>query len=387
MLFVAALIACASPPWPVAERGRSEARTLAVNADGSAEFVDLGSAIAAASDGDTIEAAPGNYYGSLDFDGKSVAVVGTGGAAATWLFASPGHAAVQVREGEGMGTRLEGFTVTGGGSDDSAAVDVSFAHLTLRNVRLTGNRGSAVLYARSGHVLLDRVVVEADNAARDGAVVEAKRGLVAVVDSALSCGRAAHGYYSDHGAAFLDGATFDCPGAVAATIFHGNGRVQRSVFDGGFHVENENNRDEATVVEGSLFLGGVAASTGKLELVNVVVAGHGLRASNSAVAVRNSILTRADCAIEGADGTEVEVRYSAFWANGNNACGVEDPLAETGNVEAPPQFVDAGAGDYHLFPGSAAVDAGDDDDEFLDTDGTRADMGAYGGPFTLDGGW
>lgn len=387
MILALAVLACLDPRATVAPGASRAARTLTVSSAGDAEFGDIAAALAGAVDGDRVEVAPGNYYGSVDFDGKSVAVVSTGGPDATWIYASPGQAAVRVREGEGAGTVLEGFTVTGGGNADDAAVEVSFALVTLRNVRLTGNRGRGVVHARSAQVTLDRVVVEADNAATSGVLVEARRGIVALLATSLACGRAPTGYLAEHGAVFIDGSSFDCPGAVAVSVFHDNARVQRSRVRGVFHVENENDKDEATVVEGTVFTGGVTVSTAKVELTNVVLAGAGLRATDGDVEIRNAILTGADCALEGTDGAEVEARYSVFWGNTANSCGVEEPIGETGNVQAPPLFVDAAGGDYHLRTASPAVDAGDDDDTYLDLDGTRADAGAHGGPFNLDGGW
>jgi len=55
-----------------------------------------------------------------------------------------------------------------------------------------------------------------------------------------------------------------------------------------------------------------------------------------------------------------------------------------GNISADPLFVDPAGGDYTLQVGSPCVDFGDPDPANNDTDGTRNDMGARGGPF---GGW
>ena len=66
----------------------------------------------------------------------------------------------------------------------------------------------------------------------------------------------------------------------------------------------------------------------------------------------------------------------------------DDPSSDTGNISLDPEFVafsddgDATNDDLHLAAGSPCVDAGDPAE--LDADGTRSDMGAYGGP---DGSW
>jgi hypothetical protein len=58
--------------------------------------------------------------------------------------------------------------------------------------------------------------------------------------------------------------------------------------------------------------------------------------------------------------------------------GMNDPTGSNGNLSADPAFVDAPAGDFHLSPASACIDAGHPAVD--DSDGTRADMGRFGGP-------
>ena len=57
----------------------------------------------------------------------------------------------------------------------------------------------------------------------------------------------------------------------------------------------------------------------------------------------------------------------------------------TGSFEADPLFVafessDPGSADLHLQVGSPAIDAGDPSSTWNDVDGSRNDMGIYGGP-------
>jgi hypothetical protein len=54
------------------------------------------------------------------------------------------------------------------------------------------------------------------------------------------------------------------------------------------------------------------------------------------------------------------------------------------SINSDPLFVDIENNDYHLQPDSPCVDAGEDLEIYLDVDGTRNDIGAYGGP---DGNW
>ncbi|HQO33523.1 MAG TPA: right-handed parallel beta-helix repeat-containing protein [bacterium] len=50
-----------------------------------------------------------------------------------------------------------------------------------------------------------------------------------------------------------------------------------------------------------------------------------------------------------------------------------------GALSEDPSFTDVARGDFHLVPGSPCVDAGDPDAAYNDLDGSRNDMGAFGG--------
>jgi hypothetical protein len=59
-------------------------------------------------------------------------------------------------------------------------------------------------------------------------------------------------------------------------------------------------------------------------------------------------------------------------------------VSGTGNITSNPDYVDSGNSDFHLLGTSGFIDAGNPDAQYNDVDGTRNDMGAYGGP---NGGW
>ncbi|MBI5501586.1 MAG: right-handed parallel beta-helix repeat-containing protein [Deltaproteobacteria bacterium] len=80
-------------------------------------------------------------------------------------------------------------------------------------------------------------------------------------------------------------------------------------------------------------------------------------------------------------GLTAELTFSAWWDVPEPVWG-ESVRVGAGNIEADPRFA---AGDvYELGTGSMAIDAGDPDPSLEDVDGSRNDIGAFGGP---DGEW
>ena|GEM_PF-1716640 len=85
------------------------------------------------------------------------------------------------------------------------------------------------------------------------------------------------------------------------------------------------------------------------------------------------------------DSSDIRITYNCFYSNrpmmrphiGNtNGTGTIDSVY--GNVYADPMFVDYDNGDLRLQKGSPCIDAGAP--WILDKDGTRSDIGAFGGP-------
>ena len=70
--------------------------------------------------------------------------------------------------------------------------------------------------------------------------------------------------------------------------------------------------------------------------------------------------------------------YNLFFDNDGGYLGIEDPVGSNGNILEDHLMVDPENGDYTLSAGSPAIDAGDA--AIKDSDRSRSDMGAYGGP-------
>jgi hypothetical protein len=93
-------------------------------------------------------------------------------------------------------------------------------------------------------------------------------------------------------------------------------------------------------------------------------------------AVMNNIIIDNNLYGVHATGTQPVLTYNDVW---NNATDYHNCSPGTGSISADPLFVDP-PDDYHLDIGSPCIDTGNPATEYNDPDGTRNDMGAYGGP-------
>jgi len=103
-------------------------------------------------------------------------------------------------------------------------------------------------------------------------------------------------------------------------------------------------------------------------------------ASGSSVTVLNTILVSHTLGISvGAESSAIlkgTLWGVGAWANGMDTAGEGSILTGTVNVYGDPAFVDAGGGDYHIGPGSAAIDRGVDAGLAYDFDGEPRPRGA-----------
>ena len=79
-------------------------------------------------------------------------------------------------------------------------------------------------------------------------------------------------------------------------------------------------------------------------------------------------------------GTPPALTYNDVW---NNAVNYYQATPGIGSDSLDPVYTDSAGRDFHLQAGSPCIDAGNPDPQYNDPDGTRNDMGAYGGPGTV----
>jgi hypothetical protein len=234
------------------------------------EYATIQAAINAATDGDWICVAPGEYYESLVIEGFDFLVIKTGCCddVCGWATVDPPTSVPAVRfNNVGSGVRFEGFVLTGG----TCGMSLSDSDPQIRNVTIYGNENGIEL-SNSSPALVNSVVADNDM----------------------------YGIY-------LSGSS--CP------VLNGN------IVSGNFR------------------------------------------------------------GIYGATACCVDAHYNDVWGNTVNfggACSGQWPPDQ--NMSQDPKYAGASVADYHLCVDSPCIDRGDPDSSECDPDGSRNDMGAYGGP-------
>jgi hypothetical protein len=309
----------------------------------------------------------GEYTENLDFNGRNLDVQGVDGRDVTILRGRGNDAVVHVDGGETA--TLAGVTITGGTGTGTTEYRVGGGvyviepvRLTLRDVRITQNAASAGGGIYASYCTLDLVDVDIDGNEADagGAFLQGGGSLTGTRVRILgnSGGYAAAGYVA-YGTTAFDN-----------LIANGNRGMEGSdgfyLLGAGFQLRN------ATVVDHDIGItvDAIDGSTNTLDFDGVIVGGGDY-----------DVYVYAD--------NVIDVRWSMFfdWNVGAWFPEGSDPALEGnegGNMKANPGFVaftangDWSDDDLHLPEGSPAIDAGNPDS--TDPDGTRADMGAYGGP-------
>jgi parallel beta-helix repeat protein len=93
--------------------------------------------------------------------------------------------------------------------------------------------------------------------------------------------------------------------------------------------------------------------------------------------VMNNIVTGNTTYGINAVGTPPVLTYNDVWGNGTNYRNCSGGI---GSISENPLYQDTLTGNYHLQPDSPCIDTGNPLPEYNDPDGSRNDMGAYGGP-------
>jgi hypothetical protein len=365
---------------------------ILVDCEGEGDFVSIQAALDASVSGDRIGLAPCVYHERFDYSGKAVEIYGIEGSSETTIDGDDGGTIVDFEAGEGGWARLAGVTLTGGYDlYDGAAIEVFYSGAELEDVVITGNTGLSMIRAMVGWLDMTDVVIEDNMVDPGGQAVFSDGGTFTVKRSYIDCSGSAQAVYH-HNPLVASDSTFVCDTGYGIHNYHGEGSLYRVRVDGGisgiFAYDNANLPEEPDSPTEVLTLHNTIASGGyrgvdalymHVEVFNSVLwggdAGLSLFECDGSSRVANSAFVDSACGIRG-DQTYGGVRFSAFWNNADNGCGWT--FAPT--VTDDPMFVDF-PDDLSLDARSPLINAGAPDAEWTDLDGTRNDIGAYGGPY------
>lgn len=369
-------------------------------------------AIVAASSGDRILVQPGTYAEVIDYLGKTIEVIGVGGAAVTILDGTGlGLSVVSFTGGEPPAARLVGLTIRGGsGTPVSGNPAVrrgggilasNLAAPTIRDCAIRDNsatEGGGVWASATGGAaaLLERCVIVGNSADVGGGVVGARlRACVVRLNQAavrgggsanaleaLDCLFANNGAAIDGGGSYVDlsaGATLGYgrlrfSGNTAArgggVYWLGNGNltgVANAVFVGNAATVEGGG---VVVHNGGAFLGGAAAITSCSFAGNTAPVGAAalLRPFGTSAELSSALIDHCSSAgdqIAVPTPLMVTVSNSILWGNPTPVASPLSPIYLYSDVpagilgvnliHADPLFANVAAGDLHLTAGSPCI--------------------------------
>jgi hypothetical protein len=343
-------------------------------------------AITAASNGDTVQVAPGTYIENLNFLGKAVRVTSEQGPAVTTVDGNQAGPVITFASGEGRQSVLEGFTIRNGNNISTGAAVGGGIRIANASPTITGNlinnnsatNGGGGIGINGGSPLVQGNAIK-NNGQTSGYSGGIGGGGIAILGSSsaqvLSNDISNNSWYS------ASGGGVSLFGAGTPT-FQNNVVSNNSAYSqgGGFSIVNQS---DATIVQ-NLIVGNSAPTGGGVYWLvpfntrgpfvinntfyaNTGTQGTGIFADGfdaQAQIINNIVVAAAgQTAVMCGNFNDPNPPFirtnDVFSSSGQPFGGLcANQAGLNGNITADPKFVNAGAGDYHLQTGSPAIDAG-----------------------------
>ena len=304
--------------------------------------------------GDTIIVAPGVYRlppGNITIDKESLTLKSAGGAAETIIVGRGNSSVITILEGSRA--VIDGFTITSGKDMDTSAI-----------------RGGGIYCAPSSSPVIMNNIITGNSAVYGGAIYCDRSSSPAIINNVISKNKAigiGGGIYSFWATSNInrnrleENEAADAGGGIFS--YRDSSRITNNIIwknkaklGGGISID----RSTATVINDTI-------------TANMAVFGGGIFVDRGSVRMINLILWQNE------DDLHFKQLSPASRPNHSNI-GDGDFRGINGNISADPLFVDPENGDFRLQAGSPSINSGDLELIYYDHDGSRNDMGAYGGP-------
>lgn len=349
----------------------------------------------------------GSYEENIDFNGKDVEVIGVDGAEATVISGLGNGSTVTFANGESSDAVLRGFTITGGaGTVEPNVVEDPECSSYYDCTTTTYNYLGGGIYVSGASPTLTELIVTQNTlppyshtvlSEAEEVFVYSFGGGIYLRDAAVSIEDVvvSENFADDGGGLFAEEDTYV---SLRWLVFDANSASAGGGASSEGSLTGTNSVFVYNIAEGTSGYGGAGldVSSGSASLTNVTFSGNDGLASlylgdSATGTVLNSILVNNSVGyvIDGSSTATLGITYSDVYGGAQGNYGtLTDMTGSGGNISDDPAFASAtgdwATDDLRLLPRSPAVDAGDAAARYNDADGTRNDMGAYGGP---DGGW
>ena len=317
-------------------------------------FLTIQEAINASNPGDTITVASGVYRlysGNITISKESLTLRSSYGAKKTTIQGRGGSPVITVAEDSRA--VIDGFTITSINDPDTRAL-----------------KGGGIYCAPSSSPTIMNNIITGNNAIFGGGISCAHLSSPTIINNVIS----------NNNAMKFGGGIFSyrASSSIALNTIKEN---EASSSGGGIFCGRDSSRINNNIVwkNKAQFGGGIACDRSSCTIINDTITqnkasyGGGIFFDGGPIRIMNTILW------ENEDDLYSDW-FDAASRPDHSDIGDGDFRGLNGNISVDPLFTDPENGDFYLKPDSPCIDAGNPDPIYQDPDGTRNDMGAYGGP-------
>jgi len=378
-----------------------------VDCNGTGDYLTIQEGIDSAYNGDVVIAKEGTYYENINFNGKNITVASlffvmqdTSYISQTIIDGSQNGNVVTFDSGENSTGVLIGFTVTNGSAYSGGGIYCDSSEPTLTNVTITGNSasfGGGIHCIDSSPTLTNVKITENNASTHCGGGIYCDNSSPSLENVTIS-GNSATGTYIDGGGicCYYSSPSLNSVTITGNSAYRGGGIYCRSSEPtltnvtitgnsandggGGIHCyDSSPSLTNVTISENTASNSGGGIHcyyVSNPSLTNVTITGNTASNSGGGICCNiNSLPSLLNCILWNDSPQEIYVSSGSVTATYSD---IQGGWTGTGNIDSNPLFINSG--NFHLQSGSPCIDAGNPSSQYNDPDGTRNDMGAYGGP-------